>query len=56
MKLHIGTIDARAAPAFKERGATLIEAALFTVIALGIVIGGIVFRLPPPQRLPTRFV
>jgi len=26
-----------------ERGATLIEAALFTVIALGIVIGGIVF-------------
>ena len=29
--------------AMRERGATLIEVALFTVIALGIVIGGIVF-------------
>ncbi|MCY4542196.1 MAG: type 4 pilus major pilin [Rhodobacteraceae bacterium] len=29
--------------AMHERGATLIEVALFTVIALGIVIGGIVF-------------
>ena len=29
--------------AFAERGATLIEAVLFTVIALGLVIGGIVF-------------
>ena len=28
---------------FAERGATLIEAVLFTVIALGLVIGGIVF-------------
>lgn len=30
-------------PRFDERGATLIEAVLFTVIALGLVIGGIVF-------------
>lgn len=30
-------------PRLDERGATLIEAVLFTVIALGLVIGGIVF-------------
>lgn len=32
-----------AGPARRERGATLIEAVLFTVIALGLITGGVVF-------------